>query len=343
MSGNFQAVILVALAVVAIGCGGDEHIAAKDCDAAFAVSFPKGECAPGDDVGIAPVPRPYAPNSPFAPSGIHDELLAASKDCFVRGPITVTSTSPSVVAVSGLTAFGSPSCGNDLGSFGASLASFSITTGQPGKADLVIANSSGAELGRATIDVEATARLELQQGWTDAAGPTILTASQQLLHVTTIDAAGDVTAGTGSVHFSLTGPLSRLNETTLRDVPGGDEIVFIGMSPGTGTVDATCVNTSTSVTVNVIDANAVTDLTLTRVFPGSNQIAVTASANGRLVFGAQCEWSVPPDGTFGINWIGGGWIGESAPTVYDFVNVKYGFTETCTLVGSSLSASIEID
>jgi hypothetical protein len=165
-------------------------------------------------------------------------------------------------------------------------------SGSPGSTLLQLLDGSGHLVDQTTINVEATATLAVTRGWSGAA-PLILAGSPQSFHVTTTDAGGRTTIGTGSVAFSLLGTLSPTASIGL----GGDSFGFEG-SPGSGSVIATTQSgASARLDVTVVPASAVISLNATRHSNTTDSsgtyanVDITAYSPSGPVYGAQCSWT----------------------------------------------------
>jgi hypothetical protein len=167
-----------------------------------------------------------------------------------------------------------------------------VTSGSPGSTLLQLLDGNGRLVDQTTITVEATAKLAVTQGWTGTQ-PLILAGSPQSFHVTTTDANGRTTIGTGSVAFTLAGTLT---PTALIGL-GGDAFGFEGVA-GSGSVVATTPSgASARLDVIVVPQSALISLNATKHSNSTDSsgtyanVDITANSAGGPVYGAQCNWT----------------------------------------------------
>ena len=238
----------------------------------------------------------------------------------------VHSTNPAVV---------SASFGSGVGT------SVDVVSGTPGTAMLQLFDGFGKLVDQTPLTVEATAKLGVKQGWTGAM-PIVLAGSAQVFHVTTLDANGRATIGTGSVAFDVKGPLAVVSQL----FTDGDSVAFSG-TPGVGSVTATAAGGATaSLMVDVIPASAVTSIDAT-VKPNTvenatvyaNVVIVAHSASG-LVYGATCNWqnlgaSVSPDSQLTAS------LESPAQTTARLILAQPGtFSATCVIGNASTTVKL---
>ena len=206
---------------------------------------------------------------------------------------SVTSSHPEVAAFS-------------MGQFGVN-----VTTGLAGDSDLSLLDASGALIDRVTVHVVPTATLDYKRPWTGAT-PQILAGAVQEFQVTTLDASGKVTEGTGSVTFSWSGSIREATDDELLAAAemGEASIVTVGDSKtmigqvGSGTIAASCPSAEASLDVSIVPVSAITSVVLHDLGSSNGQVkveAIASTADGP-VYGAHCAW------TSGGQAVGGGSI-----------------------------------
>jgi hypothetical protein len=214
-------------------------------------------------------------------------------------------------------------------------------SGNPGSTELQLLRADGSLLDAATVTVVPTAKLDYQVGWPGSA-PLVLEGATEVWHVTTLDANGRVTVGSGSVHFSTTGTLSQSSELPF----GGDEFGFSGHAGG-GQVIATAPNATATLDVQVVPTSSLTSLS-GKVLANSTDtngvvhanVEVTASSGSGPVYGAVCKWLMPdPSVTLTSNSANP--LEKDPVDAAQFTLGKTGsFLATCTI--GSLSTTVQL-
>jgi hypothetical protein len=172
-----------------------------------------------------------------------------------------------------------------------------VRSGLPGHADLELVDAAGRDLGSVRITVAATATLGFAVASTHDGIVEVLQGSTQRFQVTPQDVRGRATVGSGSIAFSLQGPLSALSE------PVDDAVPFAGTAPGPAIVTASTAGASrysqpvvTSLPVDVVDPQQLVALdAVVRAgdpdVPDDIVVDVTARSAYGPVYGAACTWS----------------------------------------------------
>jgi hypothetical protein len=209
-----------------------------------------------------------------------------------------------------------------------------VTSGQIGSADLILSDGDGAEVDRITLTMAPTTQLKIDQGWTDPAGPQILTGTVQGIHATTIGADATTLVGVGAVKFTLSSSLSAVsNPQELPLLFGGDVVTFRADSPGPATVDADCPIAHAEVPLTAVDPSQLDALVLTLGSKDTSGqwVNVSATAGGKPVWGVECAWSSQPAGLkagFLPSFIGGAPING-----YELIGKSGSYDATCAIPG----------
>ena len=210
-----------------------------------------------------------------------------------------------------------------------------VESGVPGTAGLSLLDASGHLVAAGLVTVVPTAMLRPSRGWS---GPTPLVLEGQTMtfHVTTLDAGGKITKGDGSVSFALGGTL----KPTVALVDG-DAIAFTGTA-GSGTIDASCPDTTLSQAVTVVPATAITALNMTQQLEPNDQAVVTVvpqSAGGPVYAGA-CAWQVSdPSVTLDTDVTPRLDLGAGEIAIFN-INRAGTYTVSCTVAGQTSSVTI---
>jgi hypothetical protein len=210
-----------------------------------------------------------------------------------------------------------------------------IISGAPGATEIEVLNY-GRVVASATLTVEATAKLVYDHAWSGAA-PVILENTPQFLHVTTMNASGTPTKGSGAVSFSFAGTVTP--SVVQLD---GDAIGFAGTA-GDASITGSCPSTSVTVPLSFVPASAVTRIDIKAAAPVREQALVTIvpqSASGPVYTGS-CQWhvsdpSVTLEADPELSLDGGpGRIG-----IFNLTRPGT-FTISCTLVGQTVSIMVQ--
>jgi len=210
-----------------------------------------------------------------------------------------------------------------------------VESGVAGSAQLQLLDAGNHVVASGVVNVVPTAQLRPNRGWNGAA-PIVLEGETLTFHVTTLDSGGKITKGDGSVDFALSGSL----KPTIALVDG-DAIAFTGTA-GSGSIDATCPNTSLSQPINVVAASAVTALNMTQQLQANDQAVVTVvpqSAGGPVYTGG-CDWQVSDasvtldaDVTPRLD------LGAGEVAVFN-INRPGTFTISCTVAGQTSTVTV---
>ncbi len=189
-----------------------------------------------------------------------------------------------------------------VGSSNASVATFTVsgkdvaaTTGTAGTTDLQLLRGDGSLLDSVTITVVDSAKLTYPLNW-PGIGPTVLTGTTQVFHVSTVGAGGHSTVGNGSVTFALSGPLTKTIDINLVQ---GDEVAFVGdgSSATGGSITASAPNAMVKLPVTVVPLSDITRLkatiqstTLTASGGTLVTVLVTPFSTSGPVYGVGCIW-----------------------------------------------------
>ena len=206
-----------------------------------------------------------------------------------------------------------------------------IVTGHPGTTDLVLLDTDGVTVDRATLTVEPTTTLT--PGWSGR--PNVVIDSSHHVKVTTLDAGGRVTIGSGSVKFDVSGALTGSSVFEF-----DDGIELLATAIGSGHVEAHVDNAIAALDVDVIPASAIDSVSASnqQVLDGPDyQISydvVFATVTGPA-YGGECEWAMSDSSVSVISQLPGSL--EKAPlTTVTFGLERSGdFTATCTAGGAA--------
>lgn len=248
----------------------------------------------------------------------------------------------SVAPASGIPQFTSVSTSNpEVATFARSgTGHVTVTTAQPGAADLILLDGTGKEIDRATVTVKPTTTLAFDKGWGNAMGPTVLGGSSHLLHTTTRN-GDDILVGTGAVKFTLSG--------TIRPGDGvllfGDSISFVA-DPGAGGVAGDCIDAHIVIPVTAVATGSLTSVelspaTITFARTARGKVSATVRAGQVAVIGAECTWSSSPAGLNAPSHRGGGTLGAGATSTWEFAGAAGTYTATCT-APNNLTASLAV-
>jgi hypothetical protein len=264
-------------------------------------------------------------DSSLAAGGAHASINVTLKTGYSFSAVRSTNT--------GVASF---TIGSDL-----SGTTINAVSGLPGTTQLQLVDPNGALVDQTAITVEPTAQLKVTQGWTGAV-PLVLAGSGQYFHVTTTDAGGHTTIGTGSVSFTLAGTLSPAYDLGA----GGDSFSFVG-TPGSGSVIATTPSGANArLDVTVIPQSAIVKLGTTQHGNTTDSsgtyatVDVTAYAAGGSVYGAQCNWTTSdPSVTVRNQSVGS--LERAAITTTQLGLAKPGaFVATCTI--GALATTVQL-
>jgi hypothetical protein len=218
--------------------------------------------------------------------------------------------------------------------------SVSVVSGSPGQTKVQLLDAGGKLIDEVTVNVSATARLAITQGWTGAA-PLILEGSTQTFHVTTVDVHGHTLIGTGSVTFDLTDPLEPGDDT----FTFGDATVFSGHA-GAGTITAQAPTASLVQPITVVPLTALTGVTASAQ-PNTTDdsgvyanVTVVANSASGAVYGAPCGWTAN-DASVTVQSQTAASLEAAAGTTTKFLLGKSGtFSATCAVGAVSTSVAL---
>ena len=204
-----------------------------------------------------------------------------------------------------------------------------VITGHPGTTDLILLDSSGGIVDRATLTVVPTATL--QPGWSGR--PQVVANSTHHVKVTTLAANGDVTIGSGSVKFDVSGALTGSQVFEL-----DDGIEVSAMAPGTGHVSAHVDNATADLDLDIVPASAITSVSASNRQDFNNgelsYDVAFATANGP-VYAGECDWSMS-DPSVGVDNQAPSGLEGPAITIVVFNLGKSGdFKATCSIGSAS--------
>jgi hypothetical protein len=216
-----------------------------------------------------------------------------------------------------------------------------VVSGRAGSAQLQLLDANGKLVDQATLTVEATASLGVTRGWGSGV-PLVLAATTQMFHVTTTDANGRATIGTGSVVFQMSGPLSAVSPL----IGDGDAQYFVG-TPGAGGVVATAAGgAQATLDVTVVPASAITGLQANvhgNVVDSSGTyvpIDIVTNAGATPVYGGLCAWTMSdPSVTVRTQTVAS--LEQAAMSSTQLTLASAGsFTATCTVGTASTTVHI---
>lgn len=213
--------------------------------------------------------------------------------------------------------------------------SIEVISGAPGTTELELLDAQGGLVTQATLTVEATALLRVDHGWTGAT-PLILEGQPLAFHVTTLDAHGRTTKGSGAVSFALDGSLA----PTIVPV-NGDAIGFVG-SAGAGHVTASCPDTSVTQSFTVVPASAITALTTSSQTLANDSaiVSVVPESAAGAVYGGPCVWkSSDPSVTLASDVGPALDLGPGTVSVFNLTRAG-SFTVSCTLAGRTAMVTV---
>jgi hypothetical protein len=209
-----------------------------------------------------------------------------------------------------------------------------VISGNPGTTTLQILDAAGRILAQSPLTVEATATLRPDSGVSTT--PLVLEGQPLVYHVTTLNAHGDVTKGSGAVSFTLGG-------TLMPDIlpVDGDAIGFVG-SAGSGSITGSCLGASVTSTIEIVPASAITRLDLSPLTQPNEQAIVTVLVQSVMgpVYAGPCRWTTSdPSVTLASDV--GPTLSLQPGTLSVFNLTRPGtFTVTCQLAGLSSSVTL---
>src|SRR5689334_9936119 len=169
-----------------------------------------------------------------------------------------------------------------------------VVSGAPGTTQLQLIDDGGHLVDQVTVTVAATARLAYSNAAPGGAVH-VMQGATESFHVTTEDAHGKTTIGTGSVTFAFQGPLHAAIALV-----AGDTQAFSGDTPGAAVVTASVggvqPKVSASLPVQIVAPADIVRLDAV-VQPNSvdgadvyANVDVIASDAAGAVYGASCQW-----------------------------------------------------
>ncbi len=240
-----------------------------------------------------------------------------------------------------------------VGSTNPAVASFSLgnpgvhaVSGVAGTTTLQLLDSSNALIDSTTITVADSATLAFPAPWAGA-GPVVLVGATTVFHVTTEDAHGNTTIGTGSVQFALSGPIV----STIDPVLGtGDEVAFIGNavpSPTAATITATAPSATATLNATIVPISDIATLTATEetASPDGNgnetvTVLVTPNSSAGPVYGAPCSWA-PSSSAVQIQNQAVNDLGHAPGSLTQLLITKHGASSAvCTIGGATATFNI---
>ncbi len=214
------------------------------------------------------------------------------------------------------------------------------TSAQPGSADLILKDSTGAEIDRSRVTVKPTTELAYDHAWDVAGPPSVLVGATDELHTTTKNGS-EILIGSGAVKFTPSGAAMKGTGIIL-----GDSFSFTSSAAGQGSIAADCIDSHIVVPIDFVDASAITDVTtsvpsLTFAKAANAKVDVTTKAGPTVVFDALCAWTAQPAGlTF--THTAGGTIGTAQAQTWQVSGQNAGnYTATCTVPGGK-SATLTV-
>lgn len=210
-----------------------------------------------------------------------------------------------------------------------------VISGVPGTTMLQILDAAGRLIAQAQLTVEATATLTTMRGWQGAA-PLVLEGQPLVLHVTTRNARGEVTKGSGAVSFTLAGSL-------MPDIVpvDGDGIGFVG-GPGSGSITASCPNATLTQPITVVPATALTALAASGSTQPNQQaiVSIVPQSSSGPVYAGPCRWTTTDPSVTLASDIGPSL--ELPPGTLSVFNLTRpgSYTVTCQLAGLSASVTL---
>lgn len=211
--------------------------------------------------------------------------------------------------------------------------SIEIISGNPGTTTLSIYDAGHRVIASSPLTVEATATLKAKLA---TPSPIVLEGQPIVFHVTTLNARGEVTKGSGAVAFTLGG-------TLMPDIVpvDGDAIGFVGAA-GNGTISASCPSASLTQTFTIVPQSAISALDMSSTTQPNEQaiISVVPRSSAGGVYAGPCHWTTSdPSVTLASD------IGPSldlGPGTLSVFNLRRPgtFTVTCSLAGLTSSVTL---
>ncbi|MDB4970492.1 MAG: hypothetical protein JWN44_6181 [Myxococcales bacterium] len=213
--------------------------------------------------------------------------------------------------------------------------SVEVISGSPGTTSLELLDGGNRIIASAEVSVEATARLAVDHGW-KSGEPLVLEGQQMVFHVTTLDAQGRTTKGSGAVAFALGGTLARAVLPL-----SGDAIGFVG-TPGAGSIAASCPETTVTQPFTIVGLAEITAITMSaQTLPDDTAIVsvVPQSALG-AVYGGPCDWQTSdPSVTLATDVGPALHLGPGTVSVFNLTRPGT-FTLSCTLAGQTAMVTV---
>jgi hypothetical protein len=248
-----------------------------------------------------------------------------------------------VIDVFGVSFDGVQSSNPAVATFTVDGGSVDVISGVPGSAVLQLTNAGKVVASSTVFVVNTTALGIVSQGWSGSA-PTIVAGATEVLHVTTIGADGNSTRGDGAVRFALSGDLAA------SVVPvSGDAIGFTGTLPpgtltGSGTITASCPDTTLAQPITIVDPSLVTSLATTTqpgaTNGGTSVVTVVAMTADGAVYTDPCDWTVSAPSVTLNSQTSGLDLGPGDLTVFN-LTAPGTFTATCTMAGQSTTVTLQ--
>jgi hypothetical protein len=173
-----------------------------------------------------------------------------------------------------------------------------VTSGNPGQADLLLTDSGGNEIDRITLSVVAPSTIQLANPIDPRA--TILDGVPHTIHFDRLGPTGAVLLGYGGIDYTLPAPLVRDDSPPEPDDGyfHGSPITFHG-SDGTAKIVASAGTASMTFDVSFVSLGSIANIAIlpNRYHVVDNGISLTAIdaagalSDGTAVFGAECTWT----------------------------------------------------
>lgn len=213
--------------------------------------------------------------------------------------------------------------------------SVEVLSGQPGTTRLELLDGGGRLIADAELTVVATAKLTVDHGW-KGQQPLVLEGQELAFHVTTLDAQGHITKGSGAVSFAFSGTVGR----AVLPVEG-DAIGFVG-TPGAGAITASCPDTTVTQPFTIVGLGEITLLAMTaQTLPdGTAIVTVVPQSAGGAVYGGPCDWHTSdPSVTLATDVGPALHLGPGTVSVFNLTRAGT-FDLSCTLAGQTAMVTV---